>query len=85
MSLVEMIYGEYMGYDEFKKKYNVGIGYKFYHFDKQRGLFRVRRVIKGNYISYGFFKTEEEAKNVVELCKKYDWDKDKVISHLSDK
>ena len=52
--------------------------YKYYHFDKDMGMYRVHKVKNGEYTSYGFFKTEEEAKEMVEKCKKLNWDKNKI-------
>ena len=49
--------------------------YKYYHYDKSRGKYRVRRVINGKYISYGFYDTEKDAQEVVRKLKECDWDK----------
>lgn len=53
-------------------------GVKHYHYDKQRQQYRVRKVIKGKYHSYGFYDKEEDAQKVVAILKKYDWDKTKL-------
>ena len=47
--------------------------FKYYHFDKQRGKYRVRRVINGKFLSFGFYDTENEAKQRVEELKKNNW------------
>lgn len=47
---------------------------KYYHFDKKRKKYRVRRVIKGKYNDYGFYESENEAKKVVKILKSNDWD-----------
>lgn len=59
--------------------------YKFYHFDKQRGKYRVHKVKKGVYMSFGFYETEEEAKIVVEELKKVGWDKSKLDKEFVEK
>lgn len=53
--------------------------YKYYHYDKDMNKYRVRKVKNGKYMSFGFYDTEEEAKQVVEKLKKVDWDKDKIF------
>lgn len=52
--------------------------YKYYHYDKSRGAYRVHKVKNGKYISYGFFNTEEEAKQRVEFCKKHNWNEEEI-------
>ena len=52
--------------------------YKYYHFDKSRGMYRVHKVKNGKYVSYGFFNTEEEAKKRVEQCKKLEWNEEEI-------
>lgn len=52
--------------------------YKFYHYDKDMEKFRVRRVINGKYISYGFYDDEETAQKVVARLKEVNWDKKKL-------
>lgn len=47
--------------------------FKYYHFDKQRGKYRVHKVKNGKYMSFGFYDTEEEAKQRVEELKKVNW------------
>jgi hypothetical protein len=49
---------------------------KFYHFDKQQQKYRVHKVIKGKYHSYGFYETEKEAQQIVEKLKKHNWNKE---------
>ena len=59
-----------------QRPYNIKrTNYKHYHFDKNMQKFRVRKVKNGKYMSFGFYDTEEEAKQVVEELKKVDWDK----------
>ena len=52
--------------------------YKYYHFDKGSGKYRVRKVKNGKYMSFGFFDTEDEAKDMVRRLKEVDWDKNKL-------
>ena len=52
--------------------------HKFYHFDKNRGKYRVRKVRHGKYMCFGFYDTENEAKQVVEQLKAVDWDKSRL-------
>ena len=47
--------------------------YIYYHFDKNMGKFRVHKVIKGKYYNYGYYDTEEEAKEKVKECKENNW------------
>ena len=56
-----------------------GENYKYYHFDKHMQMFRVRRVINGKYISYGFYENEDEARDVVDKLKSVGWDKSKLV------
>lgn len=54
------------------------IRYKYYHYDKNRGQYRVRKVKNGKYMSFGFYDTEEEAKKKVEQLLAVDWDINKL-------
>ena len=56
--------------------------YKYYHFDKSRGKFRVHKITNGEYVSYGFFETEEEAKKMVKKCKKLNWNEKEIKKRL---
>lgn len=55
---------------------------KHYHYDKQRKKFRVRKVINGKYVCFGYYETEEEAQKMVEELKKVNWDKSKLREHF---
>lgn len=48
---------------------------KHYHVDKKSGKFLVRKVVKGEYIRFGLFDTEDEAKAKVEELKANGWKK----------
>jgi len=62
-----------------QRPYNIKrVNHKHYHFDKSMGKFRVRKVKNGKYMSFGFYDTEREAKQVVERLKEVDWDKTKL-------
>ncbi len=52
--------------------------YKYYHYDKSMEKFRVRRVIDGKFISYGFYEDENVARKVVEKLKSVNWDKSRI-------
>ena len=47
--------------------------FKYYHYDKVKKKYRVRKVKNGKYMSFGFYDTEEEAKQRVEELKKINW------------
>ena len=51
---------------------------KHYHYDKARKKFRVRKVINGESVCFGYYETEDEAKHMVEKLKKVKWDKSKL-------
>ena len=55
------------------------VKYKYYHYDKDRKQYRVRKVKNGKYMSFGFYDTEEEAKEKVEQLLAVDWDISKLV------
>lgn len=49
---------------------------KYYTYSKDKKLYEVRKFINGQFYSFGYYKTEEEAKFIVEGLKKANWNVD---------
>ena len=57
---------------------------KYYSYDKIWKRYRIARKIKGKRYSYGTYKTEEEAQQVVAELEKVDWDRTR-LQEIRDK
>ena len=52
---------------------------KYYTYNKTHKRYQVHKWIKGHVKSFGYYDTEDEAKQIVELLKQNNWDKECLV------